>query len=90
MKRTFRSIATLSLASLVIVSCSPLNKMKKRAGEMGYKVTPEVLEEKGEMVDVKIDVTIPAKFFNKNVTVVATPVLKYQGGEKAFEPTTLQ
>lgn len=42
MKRTFRSIATLSLASLVIVSCSPLNKMKKRAGEMGYKVTPEV------------------------------------------------
>ena len=90
MKRTFRSIATLSLARLVIVSCSPLNKMKKRAGEMGYKVTPEVLEEKGEMVDVKIDVTIPAKFFNKNVTVVATPVLKYQGGEKAFEPTTLQ
>ena len=46
MKRTFRSIATLSLASIVIVSCSPLNKMKKRAGEMGYKVTPEVLEEK--------------------------------------------
>lgn len=90
MKRTFRTIATLSLASLVIASCSPLNKMKKRAGEMGYKVTPEVLEEKGEMVDVKIDVTIPAKFFNKNVTVVATPVLKYQGGEKAFEPTTLQ
>ena len=45
MKRTFRSIATLSLASLVIVSCSPLNKMKKRAGEMGYKVTPEVLED---------------------------------------------
>lgn len=90
MKRTVRSVATLMLAGFVIVSCSPLNKMKKRAGEMGYKVTPEVLEEKGEMVDVKIDVTIPAKFFNKNVTVVATPVLKYQGGEKAFAAKTLQ
>lgn len=90
MKRTLRSVATLTLAGLVVVSCSPLNKMKKRAGEMNYKVTPEVLEEKGDMVDVKIDVTIPAKFFNKNVTVVATPVLKYQGGEKAFESKTLQ
>lgn len=90
MKRTVRSVATLMLAGIVVVSCSPLNKMKKRAGEMGYKVTPEILEEKGEMVDVKIDVTIPAKFFNKNVTVVATPVLKYQGGEKAFAAKTLQ
>lgn len=90
MKRTFRSVATLMLAGVVVISCSPLNKMKKRAGELGYKVTPEVLEEKGNMVDVKIDVTIPAKFFNKNVTAVATPVLKYQGGEKAFASQTLQ
>ena len=66
MKMTFRSVATLMLAGVVVISCSPLNKMKKRAGELGYKVTPEVLEEKGNMVDVKIDVTIPAKFFNKN------------------------
>ena len=42
------------------------------------------------MVDVKIDLTIPPKYFNKNVTIVATPVLKYQGGEKAFESKTLQ
>ncbi len=90
MKRTFRVVTILTLAGFVVVSCSPLNKMKKRAGEMKYTVTPEVLEEKGEMVDVKIDVNIPAKFFNKNVTVVATPVLKYQGGEKAFESKTLQ
>ncbi len=90
MKRTLRSIATLALAGMVAVSCSPLNKMKKNAGDVTYKVTPEVLEEKGAMVDVKIDVTIPANYFNKNVTLVATPVLKYQGGETAFEPKTLQ
>lgn len=90
MKRTVRTVAILTLAGLVVVSCSPLNKMKKRAGEMGYNVTPEVLAEKGNMVDVKIDVTIPPKFFNKNVTVVATPVLKFQSGEKAFEAKTLQ
>ncbi len=90
MKRTFSVVTTLTLAGLVVASCSPLNKMKKRAGELKYNVTPEVLEEKGEMVDVKIDLTIPPKYFNKNVTIVATPVLKYQGGEKAFESKTLQ
>ncbi len=54
MKRTFSVVTTLTLAGLVVASCSPLNKMKKRAGELKYNVTPEVLEEKGEMVDVKI------------------------------------
>lgn len=90
MKRTLRSVATLTLAGLVITSCSPLNKMKKKASNINYKVTPEVLEAKANMVDVKVDVTIPPKYFNKNVTLVATPVLKFQGGEKAFEPKTLQ
>lgn len=90
MKSTFRSVATVTLAGLVIASCSPLNKMKKKAGDIGYKVTPEVLEAKANMVDVKIDVTIPPKYFNKNVTLVATPVLKFQSGEKAFEAKTLQ
>ncbi len=58
---------------------------------IAYKVTPEVLEAKGGQVDVKIDATIPAKYFNKKVTLVATPVLKFQnGGEKAYEPKTFQ
>lgn len=90
MKSTFRSVATVTLAGLVLASCSPLNKMKKKASNINYKVTPEVLEAKANMVDVKVDVTFPPKYFNKNVTLVATPVLKFQGGEKAFEPKTLQ
>ncbi|MDR1756882.1 MAG: hypothetical protein LBR65_08015, partial [Culturomica sp.] len=90
MKRTVRLISTLALTGMVIVSCSPLDKMKKKAADISYKVTPEVVEEKGGMVDVKIDVTIPPKFFNKKVTVTATPALTYQGGEKNFAPQELQ
>lgn len=78
------------MAGAVVVACSPLDKMKKRAAELNYKVTPEVLEEKGNVVDVKIDVTIPPKFFHRKVTAVATPVLKFEGGEKAFASKTLQ
>ena len=39
-----------------------------------------MLEAKGGQVDLKIDATIPAKYFNKKVTLVATPVLKFQNG----------
>ncbi|MEG0795572.1 MAG: hypothetical protein RR397_03540 [Odoribacter sp.] len=91
MKRTFRTIATIVLAGFVIASCSSLNKMKKMEKNIAYKVTPEVLEMKGGLVDVKIDATIPPKYFNKKATLVATPVLKFQnGGEKAFEAKTFQ
>lgn len=91
MKRTFRTVATIALAGFVVASCSSLNKMKKMEKNIAYKVTPEMLEEKGGQVDVKIDATIPPKYFNKKVTLVATPVLKFQdGGEKAFAPKTFQ
>lgn len=84
------SFASLMLAGLVLSSCAGLNKMKKEASNINYKVTPEVLEAHADMVDVKITVNIPAKYFNKKVVLVATPVLKYEGGEKAFAPKTLQ
>ncbi len=91
MKRTFRTVATIALAGFVVASCSSLNKMKKMEKNIAYKVTPEMLEAKGGQVDVKIDATIPPKYFNKKVTLVATPVLKFQdGGEKAFAPKTFQ
>ena len=84
------SLASLVLAGAVLTSCAGLNKMKKEASNIKYQVTPEVLEAHADMVDVKVTVNIPAKYFNKNVTVVATPVLKYEGGEKAFPSKTLQ
>lgn len=66
------------------MSCSSLKKMEKRANEVTYVVTPETLVTKGGMVDLKIDVTFPEKYFHKKVTIEATPVLRYEGGEKAF------
>jgi len=84
------SLASLMIAGVVLTSCSGLNKMKKDASDIKYKVTPEVLEAHADMVDVKITVNIPAKYFNKNAVVVATPVLKFKDGEKAFSSKTLQ
>ena len=79
MKKTLGFVAVVALSGLITVSCSSLNKMKKRAGEITYSVTPETLVAKGGMVDLKIDVTFPAKYFNKKVAIEATPVLRFKG-----------
>ncbi|MDR1273599.1 MAG: hypothetical protein LBK12_03520 [Odoribacteraceae bacterium] len=64
--------------------------MKKHAKDITYAVTPETLAVKGGMVDLKIDITFPGQYFNKKVRVEATPVLRFNGGEKAFEMKALQ
>jgi len=84
------SLASLALAGLVLTSCAGLNKMKKEASDIKYQVTPEVLEAHADMVDVKVVVNIPGGYFNKKAVLVATPVLKFENGEKAFPSKTLQ
>ena len=87
---SFKPLALLAVAVIFLASCSSLQKMKKNADQISFKVTPEILESHAGKVDVAIDGRFPASYFNKKATLVATPVLKYEGGEKAFEPVTLQ
>jgi len=91
MKRfNFKPLASIALAALLLSSCAGLQKMKKNADQIDFKVTPEILEAHADKVDVAINGVFPAKYFSKKATIVATPVLKYQGGEKAFAPVTVQ
>lgn len=64
------------------------NKIKKMAGnfsEVQMTVTPDPLAEKGDSVEVTVKGTFPPKYFDKNAIMCFTPVLKYDGGETAFE-----
>jgi len=85
-----KPLLLITIAAVLFSSCASLQKMKKNANLINFKTTPEILETHAGKVDVAIDGKFPAKYFAKKVTMVATPVLKYQGGEKAFEPVTLQ
>ncbi len=88
--KKIRSYFILVLAVALLSSCSGLNKMKKNAGQVNYDVVPEVLETHGGVVEVTIKGTFPEKYFDKNTTLEATPVLTYEGGETAFEPVKVQ
>jgi tetratricopeptide (TPR) repeat protein len=88
--KNLKNFAMFILAAAVLSSCGGLNKMVKDSGMVGYQVTPSVLEMHGGDVDFKVDVNYPAKYFNKKATVTLTPVLRYEGGEKALDPLVLQ
>lgn len=90
MKRFNFKPITVVLAAAMLSGCAGLQKMKKNADQIQFKVTPEVLEAHAGEVDVAIDGKFPAKYFNKKATLEITPVLKYDGGETEFEPVTLQ
>ena len=89
-KFSLKPLAFFALAAVLFAGCSGLQKMKKNADQIDFNVTPEILEAHGGDVDVAINGRFPAKYFNKKATLVATPVLTYEGGETAFEPVTLQ
>ncbi len=86
----FKPIMLIALAAVLFSGCAGLQKMKKNANQIQFKVTPEILEAHAGDVDVAIDGRFPTKYFNKKATLVATPVLKYDGGETKYEPVTVQ
>ena len=88
--KKIRNSALIILAAAVISSCGGLNKMVKDADQVAYKVTPEVLEMHGGEVDVAVEVTYPAKYFNKKAILTLTPVVKYAGGETELESLVVQ
>jgi len=64
--------------------------MADNASLVKYTVTPDPLEVHGGKVALTIDVKYPEKYFHKKAIVVATPFVKYEGGETDLEPETLQ
>jgi len=88
-----RKLVTISLivASLVYMSgCASLKKMIKNSDDISYQAVPEVLEMHGGKVEVKITGQFPEKYFSKKVEAEITPVLVYEGGEKALTTVYVQ
>jgi tetratricopeptide (TPR) repeat protein len=78
------------IAAFVLSSCAGLTKMRDNQSTVGYKVTPDPLQTHAGVVKMNVEVKYPEKYFNKKAVVVATPILKYEGGQTEFAPTTLQ
>ncbi len=86
-KQKLHLLSLVAVVALLATSCS--KKMDPLSGSL-FNVNPSPLELVGTKVPVTINGTIPAKWFEKNTTVVVTPVLKYSGGEALGTSQTYQ
>ena len=77
-------LSVIAVALLALCSCSKLGEMSPKY----FAVTPQVLEVVNGEVPVTISGTFPAKFFPKKAVIVATPVLKWEGGSVSGDSYT--
>ncbi|HBS87627.1 MAG TPA: hypothetical protein DEA97_13775 [Bacteroidales bacterium] len=73
-----------------MAGCGGLKKMKKKAGEVQYTVSPSPLEMHADSVALSISGKYPVKYFGRKATLELTPVLKYEGGESQFQMVKIQ
>ena len=90
MKKYHFLLVSALLAGVVISGCNPLKKMKDNAKDVKYSVNPPILELVGDQVNVSINGSYPAGYFNKSVVATLTPVLKSGGREQALDPYKVQ
>ena len=90
MKKYSLILMSAILVGIVFVGCNPLKKMKDNADVVKYNVNPQVLELVGEDVAFNVSGSYPGKYFNQNVIVTLTPVLKSGGSEQELEEYKVQ
>ena len=90
MKSLLKMTAVVAIASLALSSCNCFKQMAKHEDEVKLTCTPEVLSLNNGTVAADIQVTFPAKYFNKKAVLKVTPVLVFEGGEVAAATKGLQ
>ncbi|RLD38989.1 MAG: hypothetical protein DRI74_02130 [Bacteroidetes bacterium] len=75
-------------AASAVLGGSGEGKMIRNHETVTYKVTPEVLQEKGGKVAYEISVTFPENYFGRGAAVDIAPVLKYGDQELALSTQT--
>jgi len=91
MKNQIQNVALSLLAVAGLSSCAGLGSMMKKYDKMvKYEVKPSPLEMHGDTVVANVSGKYDPKYFAKKVSITITPVLKYNGGEKALKPVEVQ
>ena len=90
MKRNHLILVTALAVGMVFIGCNPLKQMQKGAPDVKYTVNPPVLELVGDQVNVSINGSYPAGYFNKNVVLTLTPSLQAGNNELDFDVYKVQ
>ncbi|MFV0346825.1 MAG: tetratricopeptide repeat protein [Bacteroidales bacterium] len=84
------SLILLGAGTLVLGGCSSLTSMSENADKINFQLDPQVLETKGGEVKFDLTANFPEKYFLKNASLEATPVLRYGDNETRLETISFQ
>lgn len=87
-QKLFLFLSMIAVVAILATSCSK-KTFSPLSGSL-FTTNPSPLELVGTKVPVTVDGRFPAKWFDKNATVVVTPILKYDGGEAMGTSYTYQ
>ncbi|MDY5969242.1 MAG: hypothetical protein SPJ13_04415 [Bacteroidales bacterium] len=85
-----RSLFTMVVMSLLLMSCSGINKMKSNSKKLLFRATPNPVETRDDKVVVKFVGAVPEKYFGKDAAMFLQPVFTWEGGSIPLEPMTLK
>lgn len=88
-KNDFYSLNTVGLIYKFGTSGN-LNNMKKDFGKVKFDVIPQVLETKGDDIEVTVRGTFPPNYFVKNAAMCFQPVLRYGNDSTVLAPIVLR
>lgn len=86
-QKLYSFLSLIALVAIITASCS--KKMSPLSSSL-FTVNPSPLELVGTKVPATINGRFPAGWFDKNTTIIVTPVLKYNGGEALGTSQTYQ
>ncbi|MBR5603759.1 MAG: hypothetical protein IKY27_07350 [Bacteroidales bacterium] len=87
MKKTSSLLKTIMVVIMIMTPMifhaknHDIKSMAKHIDKVYLSATPEILENKGNMVTVTIEAEFPPKYFNKKTVMNLTPILVYEEGE---------
>ena len=90
MKTSGLLLTGAALLALIASCATPKKQMADNLDEVGITCNPEVLVVKSGKIDATITMSFPADYFYDRATLVVTPVLVYEGGQRTGEPTIYQ
>lgn len=89
---TLKSLSLIAVASVGLIACNPLNKMKRNTDVVSFDSEPNPLEMHGDSVEVTVKGTYPTQYFHKKAKVTITPVFRKSDSTlvKEFKPMMFQ
>ena len=89
--KTSRLLLTGAAVLALLASCATTKKqMADNLDDVALTCTPEVLVVKSGKIDATISMSFPKDYFYERATLVVTPVLVYEGGQRTGEATIYQ